>query len=183
MARLRRDIELLNAAFKAADPKLRREMLKSMRKAAEPVKTAQQGAVRGLSSSGGGGGGLARALYAAENYRGTSLSGQARAAERNRGLRDAAANATRVEARGAGRDVGVNIRTRSTHMPPDQKKLPRYMDRGQWRHPVYGGSAWVTQTTSPPGWFLQTGRKMRPEVVSELTKTVERFWAMWAARQ
>ena len=47
---------------------------------------------------------------------------------------------------------------------------------------MYGSKTWVTQTT-PPGWFLGTGAKMRPEAVRELSAVVEKFWYAFAASQ
>jgi hypothetical protein len=48
-------------------------------------------------------------------------------------------------------------------MPPDQRKLPMYMNRGQWRHPVFGGPRWVTQAVQP-GWFDRPARRHAPRV-------------------
>ena len=154
VANLQRKIQALNAALKAADPKMRRAMLKEMRAVANRIKDEQQDAVVALPAHGG----------------------------KSTGLRQAAALSLAVTVRGTGKRTGVEIRSRKAVMPDGKQKLPRYMDKGSWRHPVYGSKTWVTQTT-PPGWFLGTGAKMRPEAVRELSAVVEKFWYAFAASQ
>ena len=154
VANLQRQIQSLNAAMKAADPKMRRQMMKAMRGVAEKIKAEQQDTVVSLPAHGG----------------------------KSTGLRQAAALSLAITVRGTGKRTGVEIRSRKAVMPDGKGKLPRYMDRGSWRHPVYGGKTWVTQST-PPGWFLGTGAKMRPEAVRELSDVVQRFWYAFAASQ
>lgn len=152
VANLQRQIQALSRALAAADPKLRRAMFKEMRAVATRIKDEQQDAVVALPAHG----------------------------RKSTGLRQAAAHSVKITVRGSGKRTGVEIRSSRTVMPAGKGKLPRYMDRGSWRHPVYGGKTWVTQTT-PPGWFLGTGAKMRPEAVRELSAVIDRFFSAWAA--
>lgn len=60
-------------------------------------------------------------------------------------------------------------------MPPDQRKLPAYMNRGQWKHPVFGGDRWVTQAVTP-GWFdrpaIRHGRRVRESAIKVVLQTI-----------
>lgn len=154
VADLQRQIQQLSSALKAADPKMRRAMLKEMRAVATRIKDEQQDAVVALPSR----------------------------QDMSTGLRQAAAQSLAITVRGTGKRTGVEIRSRKSVMPAGKGRLPRLMDKGSWRHPVYGGKTWVTQTT-PPGWFLGTGARMRPEAVRELSAVVDKFWRAFAATQ
>lgn len=146
-ADLQRQIQALSAAFKASEPKLRRDMMKALRKTAEPIKTDQQRTV-------GSG----------------SLSGRI-------------ARTVTIQARGTGRYTGVNIRASGAKMGKgSERKLPRYTDRGSWRHPVFPDPKkdrddwnWVSQDSWAPGWFLDTGRQHHDDVVREIARVVDQY--------
>lgn len=93
------------------------------------------------------------------------------------------ANSVRVEVRYTGRYTGVNIRASGARMgEKSARRLPRYVDRGSWRHPVYGNrSAWVVQQSWAPGWFTDTGRKELPEVRKDMEATLNDFVRYLAA--
>lgn len=151
--------------LKQADANLYKELRATMRKEASKIKNAQAAAVRGLATSGSrGGGGAARVL----NVTGGAAQSAAanRRGERARGLRNAAAGALKIEYREKATArrpfLGIRIRMSATAMPGDQRRLPKHMNYGRWRHPVFGNEdAWVTQTISPDGWFDGTFAKMR----------------------
>lgn len=79
-----------------------------------------------------------------------------------------------------GRSATVEIRSMVKLMPPNQRKLPRHMNIGKWRHPVMGNRAvWVGQTVMPPGWFdrpaTRGGSKIRDsavDVVNDITRKI-----------
>ena len=92
------------------------------------------------------------------------------------------ANSVRVVVRYTGRYTGVNIRASGGRMgEKSARRLPRYVDRGSWRHPVYGGPAWVTQQSWAQGWFTDTGRKELPEVRKDMEATLNDFVRYLAA--
>lgn len=150
----------------AGDGRLTRDMGKAMKRAAEPAMDDMRSTVRGLTTLGGGGrgGASARAARAAHFLRKRKRTAKALAKARaSSGLRAAAANTVSASVTTGGRSAGVRIRSRSSLMPPDQRKLPMYMNRGSWWHPVFGGDQWVTQAVQP-GWFDRPARKHGPRV-------------------
>lgn len=143
-----------------------RNMSKAMKQAAEPMVQDMQSTVRGLTTLGGSGrgGASARAARTAHFLRRRKPTAKALAKARAAsGLRAAAARTVSVSASSSARSAGVRVRSRASLMPPDQQKLPMYMNRGQWRHPVFGGDTWVTQAVSP-GWFDRPAQRHGPRV-------------------
>lgn len=154
-------------ALKATDEVLYKEVRSTIRKTMSEIKTAQTAAVLGLEVKGSRGGGRkTRALHAAritvDNVASMSLSKtQMRRAGKHTSLRRAAAATLAIEVRekpsARVRTAGARIRMRSSVMPGDQAKLPKHMNRGRWRHPVFGSTAaWVGQSATPTGWFDET---------------------------
>lgn len=162
------------ARLKAAgDRKLTREMVKRMKVAVRPALEATQREVRGLDVKGvRGGGGQQRREFA--------LSRKKKITERakvtsfaNRGLRNSVAKATKSLVKTGGRSAGVNIRARASLMPRDQKKLPKYLNAGKWRHPVFGNRKnWVEQV-APPGWFDRPTRAHGPLIRNNAVKALD----------
>jgi len=150
----------------AGNGSLARDMGKEMKRAAEPMVDDMQNTVRGLTTLGGGGrgGASARAARTAHFLRRRKLTAKAIAAARtSSGLRASAARTVGTTVSTSARSAGVRVRSRSSLMPPDQRKLPMHMNRGTWRHPVFGGDTWVTQTVTP-GWFDKPARRHAPRV-------------------
>lgn len=150
----------------AGDGRLTRNMGKAMKRAAEPVMDDMRSTVRSVTTLGGSGrgGASARAARAAKflskrKHTAKALA-KARAAS---GLRSAAANTVTASVRMGGRSAGVSIRSRSSLMPPDQRKLPMYMNRGSWRKPTFGRPPWTTQVVTP-GWFDKPAKRGGPRV-------------------
>jgi hypothetical protein len=46
------------------------------------------------------------------------------------------------------------------------------MDTGSLRHPVFGGTTWVTQKITP-GWFSNPTRDARPEIIAKAHLTAD----------
>jgi hypothetical protein len=158
-----------------ADGRIARSMGKAMKRAAEPAMDDMRSTVRGITTLGGGGGrggASARAARQAHFLRKRKVTAKALAKARAAsGLRAAAANTVQASVRTSGRSAGVYIRSRASLMPPDQRKLPMYMNRGQWRHPVFASGNWVTQAVTP-GWFDRPARKHGPRVREEAFRAV-----------
>lgn len=77
------------------------------------------------------------------------------------GLRARTAGAVRIQVKTTGGSAGVRIRVARTAR---LGLLPQYMNRGHWRHPVYGNKKnWKDQFT-PPGWFDRPAEKGGPTV-------------------
>ena len=99
------------------------------------------------------------------------------------GLRASIANSMKYVVRYQGKDVGVRIRASRSSMPPGMASMPRNVNRGQWRHPVYGyQQSWVVQRTAPKNWFYKTGDQFREPFKEEFAKTVAAYQQQLAAR-
>lgn len=95
------------------------------------------------------------------------------------GLRRRIARAVRLTVRTTGRSAGVSIAVDGRKMLPGEGALPAYMEgtKKPWRHPVFGGDTWVTQTPRP--YFYRVvrplGQKSRTavnKVLDEVTKDI-----------
>lgn len=144
----------------AGNGKLTREMAKRMKIAAKPAVDDAQRSVKALRTTGSrGGGGQSRREFALSKKRKLTDRVKQRAFA-GRGLRSSVARAVQTQVRSGGRSASVRIRVNTGLLPPDQRKLPRYMNQGRWRHPVFGNRhSWATQTTTPPEWFDRPMRK------------------------
>lgn len=180
--------------LKNADAALYKQLRSTIRAEGTKIKTAQQQAVRGLTVNGNGGvsrsrggGRKARFIFAARITAENALTGsltktQVRRAERATSLRESAARAVGVEVRerpsARVRTAGVRIRLRASQMPAGQGRLPKHMNYGRWRHPVFGNQDnWTTQTALPQGWFDGTFKEMRAEAVQAIGKAIDEAFA------
>lgn len=167
--------------LKQADENVYKELRSTLRKEATKVKNAQKDAVMGISSRGSSGGGANARQQFATGGVATSASA-ARRGERARGLRSASAAALKIEYREkatASRPfLGIRVRMSSKAMPYDQRRLPKHLNYGRWRHPVFGNAdAWVTQSAAPEGWFDGTFAKMRGRIVIAMGQAIDRAYA------
>ncbi|MEV0085261.1 hypothetical protein [Saccharopolyspora sp. NPDC050642] len=168
------DLRRAAADLKAAgDGRLRREMGRQMRTAAQPAVDGAQNNVRAIASTATrGGGGQARREHAMSRVR-NRTERATRTAFEGRGLRASIARAVRVQMSVGGRSASVRIRTQTRHLPKDQRKLPSHLNDGRWRHPVFGNrDRWVTQTARPAGWFESAMRRHGPKVRQGAVKAV-----------
>ncbi|GAB3429824.1 hypothetical protein [Actinophytocola sediminis] len=163
------------AKLKAAgDGRLRREMTRNMREAAQPVIGNMRRAVLGTSAAGTrGGGGQARREYLLSRARKRSELIQRRAYE-GRGLRASAAATVKAKVATSATSASVRIKSQASLMPPDQRKLPRAMNKGKWRHPVFGSrNRWAGQTVTPVAWFDRPAAIGGPRVRDKAVKVVD----------
>lgn len=180
-------------------PDIAKELRAAARGAAKPVLAAERAAVKSLTFSttvdrriaglrvgsrtvqgsgrGGGSGAKTRAeargttSYAVAVSTGRRLV-SAKTAARNRrgaGLRDTIARGMRITYSDRGKEAKATVKATSTAMPEGQKNLPRLVNYGRWRHPVFpkpGTSrkqwTWVYKKPSRPGWWWVTANKEVP---------------------
>jgi len=88
------------------------------------------------------------------------------------GLRRRIARAMHAQVSTSG-DARLGIRISKSSLG-NERNLPRLMNQGTWRHPVYGKDVWVTQT-SRANWFDDEMRKQAPDVIRELESTIDIF--------
>ena len=194
------DFGAVARALRAADPQLRRDLSRDVRAITTPIVADMRMSVLGLSTTGGGSpyafisayrqldasigeASARRATYRLSKIRGVRTDRQIEREFGRSGLRAAIAQATRAVQQDRGNSVGVRVYVNSTYLPPDQRKLPRHMNRGQWRHPVFGNkNVWVTQTVSPEGWFSNVAHRHRADAYARFNATVEHHARRLAAR-
>ena len=150
---------------------LRKELNKELRGVANPIRDDLRSAIQSVNVKGVRGGGSKQRLAF------ESASGPKRA--KARGLRASIARSVETKVTLSGRRTGVRIRVNPMKLPPDQRALPRLIDRGEWRHPVFGNrEVWAAQKGSP--WFYVTirphadlARKKVEAVMGEIRRRLE----------
>ncbi|PXY21122.1 hypothetical protein [Prauserella muralis] len=157
----------------AGNGQLTRRMSRGMRTAAKPAVDAAQRSVRSLEASATrGGGGQARREFALGRKRKKTETARRKAFE-GRGLRSSTARAIGTQVRSSGQSASVRVRVNTRQLPPDQRTLPAHMNEGRWRHPVFGGDRWVTQTVSRDEWFDEPMREHGPKIRQGAAKVVD----------
>lgn len=126
---------------------LRRRMLAELRKAGNELRDAERSAVLALP-----------------------------AAKYQTGLREQIAAATVVRTRATGRAAGVRVMVNAARLG-GKRRLPVLMNRGAWRHPVYGNrEAWVNQS-SQRGWWEEPGARLNPVLRQRMLAVLEQVAA------
>lgn len=123
---------------------LRKDLLREFRSAAAPLVVDLRAAINSMPSSG--------------------VSSPA--------LRPAIAKAIRPVIRLSGKNTGVSIRAGQTPNIRGFKNAARRMNRSSFRHPVFGGSPWVTQV-GKPRWWEDTTAARKDEFREKVLDAVE----------
>lgn len=166
---------------------LRGQMLAELRAIAKPIVDDARKSVLALDSKAQGTTSAKRAakrVGRAESAFGHSDRQIERALGKS-GLRQSIARSLRIVVKDSGfsQQVGVRVTTDGSRLPKGETYLPRGLDSDKgWRHPVFGGSAWVTQYGSPPGWFRVTARAYHPQAFRRINAVLDRFAGELAAK-
>jgi hypothetical protein len=178
--------DLANRLREAGDRKTLNALRKAIRDAAAPAVQDVATAVTSLAISGekgargvgraritgtGGSGRTRRLTYDVLRSKGQLTRVLERAHARS-GLRATVARALTTQIGASGRSASARIKVAQSKMPPDQRKLPYWMEKGHWRHPVFGGSRWVGQN-STPDWFHGTLRGHRDNVREAIRREIQ----------
>lgn len=150
-------LQALGRAVRAeADGKaLRKDLLKHLRKTADPIKQEAKSNLLGIASAG--------------------LS-------QGQPLRQAVASQIKAEARLSGRSTGVRLKVRRKGMPRGFDNAPKALNNPQgWRHRVYGRDVWTQQVALPGEWFDRATRRkhseLRKAVIEAMNETAKRVAA------
>lgn len=101
-------------------------------------------------------------------------AGQMAKLQARAGLRASIARGMRVTYSDRGKEAKATVKTTAASMPPDQRRMPRLVNYGRWRHPVFGNrKTWVTQRSSRVGWWVQTAEKELPAVMVDMSKSLD----------
>lgn len=154
--------DLARRLKEAGATEIQRGVVKGIRKSTSEAVDDTRKAVRGLPIEGGGTGGRggaarARAAHATARSKKRTEALLRRARSRS-GLRETIARATTSQINVSSSTARVRVRVRKAAMPDSQRTLPHRLNKGHWRHPVFGNRDVWAEQTSRAGWFDQTLR-------------------------
>ncbi|WP_412079047.1 hypothetical protein ACLF6K_37520 [Streptomyces xanthophaeus] len=130
---------------------VRNSMNRRIRRAAEPLRNDLQRTVRSLP------------------IRSQGAASRGGPSPTTRPLRATIAAAIRLSVRTTG-NPGARVWIDRAALPPDLRGMPKAMNTGRIRHPVYGNRRrWTTQTTTPL-WWESTVRRHRPRMEREVER-------------
>lgn len=92
------------------------------------------------------------------------------------------ASRVRAQVKFSGRRTGVSVRIGKT---PNLRKFnvsSRVLNRGEWRHRVYGKDVWVTQRSPIPGFFDKTLKADKRAYRAAVLAAVDKMERRMAAR-
>lgn len=89
------------------------------------------------------------------------------------GLRSKVAAGVTSTVQASTRDYKLYIRQTGRALDAKQQRLPRHIDKGAWRHPVYGNrKVWVAQRGHP--YYVSTIRKEWPRVLEHASQALNK---------
>ncbi|MEU0691446.1 hypothetical protein [Streptomyces uncialis] len=147
-------IELSRRLRAAGGPRLRQNMGRRIRRAAEPLHRDLQTAIATLPISSQGG----------RSRGGPSPT--------RRPLRATIAAAIRISVR-TGASPGARVWVDRSALPLDLRGMPAALNRGRVRHPVYGNRRRWAQQTAPPLWWDRTVRQHMPRMNAEVERVLD----------
>lgn len=149
-------LDLSRRLHAAGGPRLRQNMQRRIRRAAEPMRTDMQQTIRTLPIS----------SEAAKSRGGPSPT--------NRPLRDTIAEAVQLSVRTSG-NPGARVWIDRSRLPSDLRNMPWVMNssNGRIRHPVFGNKKrWANQWTTPM-WWESTVRRHTPRMQAEVARVLD----------
>lgn len=165
--------------LKSADKVIRRELGKEIRAITKPIVKDMRQEILSMDSkvTGVSGASRSRARVSVER---SSNRGKARMAAQRRleskgfGLRKTISQSIQTKISLSGYKQGVRIRVDPAKLGGAARNLPKNVDKGQWRHPVFGDrNVWVTQTNRP-GWFTQVAERYQTQARHDIVKAMEK---------
>ncbi|MGW7435713.1 hypothetical protein [Streptomyces sp. NPDC054849] len=142
-------LELARRLNAASGAPVRAAMQRRIRRAADPLRADLQRTVRSLP------------------IRSQGATGRGGPSPTTRPLRATIAAAIRISVRTTG-NPGARVWIDRTALPPDLRNMPKVMNTGLIRHPVFGNRRrWANQRTTPL-WWESTIRRHRPRMEREV---------------
>ncbi|GGZ28421.1 hypothetical protein GCM10010387_22350 [Streptomyces inusitatus] len=149
-------LELSRRLKAAGGPRLKQNLARRIRRAAEPLRDDLQSTVRGLAIS-------------SQGRRQGSRGGPS---PTTRPLRATIAAAIRISVRTSG-GAGARVWVDRDALPPDLRNMAATLNTGRIRHPVFGNRRrWVQQTTTPL-WWETTIRRHTPRMTAEVARVLD----------
>ncbi|MGW3410242.1 hypothetical protein [Streptomyces sp. NPDC000888] len=150
-------LELQAKLRRAGHENLRASMQRRIRRAAEPLKSDLQGAIRGLTITSTG--------RKAGKRGGPSPT--------TRPLRASIAQAIRISVRTTG-NPGARVWIDRSALPPDiTNGVLARLDEGRLRHPTFGNRRRWGQQNATAGWWTKTLRAHQPRITREVERVMD----------
>ncbi len=149
-------LELQRRLRAAGGENIRSSMQRRIRRAAEPLKDDLQSTMRGLNIRSQG--------------RGAGKRGGA--SPTTRPLRATIAAAIRISVRTGG-NPGATVWVDKGRLPPDLKNMPKVINEGRIRHPVFGNRRRWTNQYASPSWWDATVRRHTPRMEREVARVLD----------
>lgn len=138
----------------AGGPRLRQNLGRRVRRAAEPLQRDLQQAIRTVQLPGPG----------RKTRGGPSPT--------TRPLRASIAGAVRISVR-QGANPGARVWIDRGRLPADLRNMPWVIENGRVRHPVFGNRRrWATQWARPTGWWSRTVAAGTPRMRAEVERVL-----------
>lgn len=149
-------IELSRRLKAAGGPRLKANLARRIRRAAEPLKSDLQQTISALPIT----------------SQGRKAGSRGGPSPTTRPLRAAIANAVRISVRTSG-NPGARVWLDKDLLPPDiPMGVVNRLNDGRLRHPVFGNKRrWAQQNTSPL-WWDKTVRRHTPRMTAEVARVV-----------
>ncbi|MER7046782.1 hypothetical protein [Streptomyces jumonjinensis] len=149
-------LELSRRLKAAGGPRLKANLARRIRRAAEPLHSDLQDTITGLSISG----------------QGRKAGGRGGPSPTTRPLRATIAAAIRISVRTSG-NPGARVWVDRDALPPDLRNMAAVINTGRIRHPVFGNRRrWAQQTTTPL-WWETTIRRHTPRMAAEVARVLD----------
>jgi len=138
----------------AGGPRLRQNVARRIRRAAEPLQRDLQRSIRTVQLPGSG----------------RKVSGGP--SPTTRPLRATLAGAVRISVRQGG-SPGARVWLDKSRLLADLRNMPWVIETGRVRHPVFGNrSRWATQWARPTGWWSKTVQAGTPRMRAEIERVL-----------
>ncbi|MEU5111715.1 hypothetical protein AB0G64_09465 [Streptomyces longwoodensis] len=147
-------VDLSRQLRRAGGPRLRQNMGRHIRRAAEPLQKDLQRSIQSVSLPGSG-----------RKVRGGP-------SPTTRPLRTTLAGAVRISVR-QGASPGARVWLDRSRLPADLRNMPWVIENGRVRHPVFGNRRrWATQWARPTGWWSRTVQAGMPKMRAEVERVL-----------
>ncbi|MEU5908925.1 MULTISPECIES: hypothetical protein [Actinomycetes] len=149
-------IELSRRMRRAGGPRLRQNMSRRIRRAAEPLHRDLQRAIRNQP-------------LVSEGRKAGKRGGPS---PTTRPFRAMLAGGVRISVR-TGANPGARVWMDTTRLEPGARGVPKQIEDGRLRHPVFGNKRrWANQWARPAGWWSRTVRAGEPRMRAEVERVL-----------
>lgn len=149
-------LELSRRLHSAGGPRIRQNMQRRIRRAAEPLRDDLQQTISSLPI----------------DSQGRKAGSRGGSSPTTRPMRATIAEAIRISVRTSG-NPGARVWIDRSALPTDLRGMPAALNSGRIRHPVFANRRrWVQQNTTPL-WWDKTVRRHTPRMTAEVARVLD----------